>query len=41
MILLPAMSFGDGFSHFGRTDGGGLVHTKGENSMAVSVKIPQ
>ena len=39
MISLPAKSFGDGFSHFGRTDRGGLVHPKGENSMAVPVKF--
>ena len=30
--LLPAMSLGD----WGGTGGGGLVHSKGENSMAVT-----
>ena len=36
---LPAMILGDWFcmSRKGRTGGGGLVHPKGVNSMAVSV----
>ena len=40
-VSLPAMSLGDWFcmSRKGRTEGGGLVHPKVENSMAV--KIPQ
>ena len=38
MMLLPAISLGDGFcmSRKGRTEGGDLVHPKGEYSMAVS-----
>ena len=37
-VSLPAMSFGDWFCMIrkGRTEGGGLVHIKAENSMAVS-----
>jgi len=38
MMSLPAMSFGDRFclSRKGRTGGGGWVHLKSANSMAVS-----
>ena len=41
MMSLLAMSFGDRFcvSRKGRTGGGGCVHPKGANSMAVPKKL--